>query len=192
MSKEAVTEEDALSELSSQEMSSQLFWEQVEWLLERYGGLLQRRCRRLLRDETLVEDAMQEIVITLSRSVKQYRGEPDQILPWLYRVTTTHCLRLLEKHQRWSRQAREWLEVSLLKPTACQPSLEERLALEAFLEQLSEQERAAILYRYVSGMTQEEIALVMEVSRDQVRRWLQHFQKRGRIVLRDFDGWGNP
>ncbi|MCB9641615.1 MAG: sigma-70 family RNA polymerase sigma factor [Myxococcales bacterium] len=152
-----------------------------------YGHLLKRRCRRILRDPEKVEDVMQEIFLTLCRSLDQYEGKPDQILPWLYRVTTTHCLRLLDKDKRGLRGLTLHQEDSLVEHAApiSEWTKEEQLALTDFLETLPEDQRAVVLYRYVSGMTQEEIAEVMDVSRDQVRRWLQHFQQRGRIVLRE-------
>lgn len=159
----------------------------VRALHQSYGYILKRRCRRILRDPERVEDAMQEIFLTLCRSLDQYQGEPQHILPWLYRVTTTHCLRILDKDKRHLRyfSLHEDDENTDATEEPSDWTREEQIALARFLEQLPETQRAAVLYRYVSGMTQEEIAEVMEVSRDQIRRWLQHFQQRGRIVLRE-------
>lgn len=160
---------------------------EVSKLYRQYGYILKRRCFKILRDPSLVEDAMQEIFLTLCRCYTQYQGEPQRILAWLYRITTTHCLQLLQKDQRWTRNLEELLQLHVEKEThyATQLDVEGRVVLDAFLHSLPEEERAAVLYRYVSGMTQEEIAEVMDVTRDQVRRWLKHFQRRGRIVFRE-------
>ncbi len=159
----------------------------VSALYQTYGYILKRRCRRILRDAERVEDAMQEIFLTLCRSLDQYQGDPQHILAWLYRITTTHCLRILDKDKRNLRylSLHEDGEPTETPDESSDWTREEQFALLQFLEQLPEPQRAAVLYRYVSGMTQEEIAEVMEVSRDQIRRWLQHFQQRGRIVLRE-------
>ena len=158
---------------------------EVEAIYQKYGYILHSRCHRILRDAALVDDALQEIFLALLTDYKSYRGEPDAILPWLYRVTNTHCFRLIDKNKRWSRLLAARLAEQGPSSHTKKPELDERLTLETLLEKLPEQERMAVLYRYISGMTQEEIAEVMEVSRDRVRRWLQHFQKRGRVLLRN-------
>lgn len=161
--------------------------QRVTALYQQYGYVLKRRCRRILRDEALVDDAMQEIFITLCRCHDQYRGDPQKILSWLYRITTTHCLQMLDKNRRWSRNLEEMVlqyqEREMLDRH--EPDTEAHVVVDDFLRTLPESERAAVLYRYISGMTQEEIAEVMEVGRDQVRRWLKHFQARGRVVFRE-------
>jgi|GEM_PF-1305782 len=157
----------------------------VNALYQEYGYILRRRCFRILRNEALVEDAMQEILLTLYRRHHQYQGDPQKILSWLYRVTTTHCLQLLDKEKRWFRNLHEHVERQQLEQDDPSPAMtvEEKLTLEQVLEDLSPEQQEAVVYRYVSGMTQEEIAHLMGVSRDRVRRWLKLFQQRGRVLL---------
>lgn len=153
---------------------------QTEELYLMYHPLLRRRCWKLLRDETLVEDAMQEVFWTICRHLEQYQGEPDKILPWLYRITTTRCFKLLEKNQRWERN----MELAFAQGAArydnnlAPAEIEASLSAHALLERLPPRQREAIVYRHVSGMTQQEIAEVMGVTRDQVRTWLKQFQQR--------------
>lgn len=155
----------------------------AEQLYREYHHILRRRCRRILRDETLVDDAMQEVFWTICRQAEQYKGEPDKILPWLYRVTTTHCLKQIEKDKRWVRNVGIAIEEGAVRyeDNLSRGELEAQVAAQEFLMRLPPTQRQAILYRYVSGMTQREIAEVMEVTRDQVRTWLDGFAKRGEI-----------
>lgn len=159
----------------------------AEELYRQYYPMLARRCWRLLRDEALVEDAMQELYLLIGTHHEQFRGEPRQMASWLLRMATRHCLRMLDKNQRWHRNLSVAM-ASFAERQSASVGMETRLAMESFLESLPEREREAVLYRFVSGMTQEEIAEVMDVSRDQVRRWLKHFQARGRIVFRERGG----
>lgn len=163
---------------------------EVEQLYRTYGHILQRRCRRILRDAALVEDAMQEIKLSIWQHHGQYRGEPRKILSWLYRITTTHCLQLIKKDKRWLRTLAAQLAVLEQEPARSQhhEDVDAQLTMASYLDSLPAQEREVVCYRFISGMTQEEIAEVMQVSRDQVRRWLKHFQKRGQIVLREVGG----
>jgi len=157
----------------------------VEELLSRYGYLLERRCRRILRDDSLIDDAMQEILVSMWRSHEQYRGEPERILGWLYRITTNHCLRMLSRHKRWAETAQQWLEEHpqclQSKPQAV--SAEDLLTLEQLLETLEEEDRSIVLYRYIDGMTQDEIAKMLEITRDRVRHRLKKFQRHGLLLF---------
>lgn len=154
---------------------------EVEQLYQTYGYLLRRRCKRILNDDSWVEDAMQEILITMCRSLPQYRGEKDKILAWLYRITTTHCLQLLDKNKRW---ARNFMETCLQQlDTSSSLPLEEKISVEDFLNQLPGEEKEAAIYYFVNEMSQEEIAEVMQVNRDRVRVWLKHFKQRGSVLL---------
>ena len=68
---------------------------EVARVYRRYGHLMLRRCRVVLRDETLADDALQEAVIKLMR----YGAELQQVdakLRWLYRVTESRKSFLLE------------------------------------------------------------------------------------------------
>lgn len=152
----------------------------AETLYRDYHVILRRRCRKLLRDDVMVDDAMQDIFWTICRSYDNYRGEPDQILPWLYRITTTHCLKMLEKNKRWHRNVEEAVQegVERYQSSLGPQEMEIALTVHQLLDKVPSQQRQAILHRYVSGMTQREIAEVMKVTRDQVRTWLSRFQER--------------
>lgn len=160
----------------------------LDELLPKYGYLLKRRCFKILHNESLVEDAMQEILLVMHRSYDQYRGDPEKILGWLYRIATTHCLRLLEKHKRWSAVTQRWLEehpdgLSASAQTRPSVSAEDVLTLEQVLETLGEEEKSIAIYKYVDGMTQNEIAEVMGITRERVRHRLGLFQKHGLLLF---------
>lgn len=152
----------------------------TEELYRNYHAILRRRCFRLLRDESLVEDAMQDVFWTISRRVDQYRGKPAEILPWLYRITTTHCLKLIEKNQRWHRNLELAMEEGRMRyqHNLSANELEAKVSVNALLHRMPSSQRQAVVYRHVSGMTQQEIAEVMQVTRDQVRTWLKRFEQQ--------------
>ena len=156
----------------------------LEALLKKYGFILERRCQRILCDESWVEDAMQEILLAMHRSMDKYRGDPDKILSWLYRITTTHCLRILQKRRRWDETIASWLEEQPFRGMHT-ISLEDKLLLEQLIESLEEEDRSIVLYRYVDGMTQDEITKVMEITRDRVRHRLQKFKKQGLLLFKE-------
>ncbi|HAA54366.1 MAG TPA: hypothetical protein DCE42_06400 [Myxococcales bacterium] len=159
---------------------SALARKRTEDVYRTYHVVLRRRCLKLLRNETLADDAMQEVFWTICRNIEKYRGEPKDILPWLYRITTTHCFKLLDKNKRWNRNVDAMIEEGCARYEAnlTDRELESKVAVQAMLEKLPETMREVVVYRYVSGLTQSEIAEVMDVSRDHVRTTLKRFQER--------------
>lgn len=61
----------------------------------KYGSIIFSRCRRLLMDETLAEQATQEIFIRLMRRHAAVASQ-GAMLEELYRITSQHCHRLAQ------------------------------------------------------------------------------------------------
>ena len=53
------------------------------------------------------------------------------------------------------------------------------------MEHLPQQQREVLLHRHVSGMTQEEIAEVMGITRNQVRLYLSIASEKGKRLLNE-------
>tara|TARA_B100000609_G_scaffold199550_1_gene203992 strand:- start:9700 stop:10236 length:537 start_codon:yes stop_codon:yes gene_type:complete len=159
----------------------------TEAVYKEYLPTIRRRCRKILREEHLVEDALQEIFSIIFRYIEQYRGVPEDILPWLYKITMTQCLQVLEKEKRWFAPLQAALEEghqsfsNQLGPS----SVEEHMAALQLMEHLPQQQREVLLHRHVSGMTQEEIAEVMGITRNQVRLYLSIASEKGKRLLNE-------
>ena len=64
----------------------------------RYGPMVLRRCRTLLRDPAKAEDAMQDVFVSLIRSEDRLRDEAPGAL--LLRIATNVCLNRLRGERR--------------------------------------------------------------------------------------------
>ena len=71
-------------------MSAALRTEEVSALYAKYGFFLLRRCRTILRDAALADDALQEAFVKVMRGGAAIR-EADEPLRWLYRVVDRAC-----------------------------------------------------------------------------------------------------
>ncbi len=152
---------------------------EVSEVYRRYGPLLERRCRLLLRDDVLAEDALHELCATLLR-----RGEPlrDAASPfrWLCRAVERTSLDLLRRRKR-VREALPIDDVDALGPAPGVDVDARRAVLEALDALLPDQQTLAIML-FVDGMTQSEAADELGVSRVTVNKRAQEL--RGTLRLR--------
>jgi RNA polymerase sigma-70 factor (ECF subfamily) len=145
-------------------------------LYQRSGAAVERRCRALLGDGEEARDMVQEVFLRAVRSAGAFRGEASPTT-WLYRITTNLCLNRLR-----DRKAEVPIEIVAPALHARGPSPEgetaARQAAEALLDGLDRRTREAVVYRYLDGMTQEEIARVTGWSRRTVGKRLGLLQAR--------------
>ena len=65
-----------------------------EELLRRYEGKIYRLCCALVRDRSLAEDAAQESIVRVWRSLASYDGRAA-LSSWLYAIARNRCLTAL-------------------------------------------------------------------------------------------------
>jgi RNA polymerase sigma-70 factor (ECF subfamily) len=146
----------------------------VEQVCQKYGTSVLRRCRGILRDADEAQDAAQEIFVIVMQKGDQFRGDTD-VGGWLYRITTNHCLNRLRSGRR--RTAREQSDGAATWSgwEAPDPYLRSaaRDQLDSLFRQLDTLGQSILIYRYLDGMTQEEIATVTGKSRRTVGKRLK-------------------
>jgi RNA polymerase sigma-70 factor (ECF subfamily) len=133
--------------------------------------------RRLGGPRVDADEALQEVFITVSRRLPEFRGEA-KLTTWLFRVTT----RVVANHRRAARRHGFWTRVMGRRLDAVpsnQPTpgeaLEEREAGERFyrvLDDLPEHYRQVLVLFELEEMTTEEIARTLARRPATVRVWL--------------------
>lgn len=76
-----------------------------EGLLERYERKVYHLCIALLRDTPQAQDAAQDSLLRVWRSLGAYCADKGALATWIYAITRNHCLTLLSA--RGQRLARE-------------------------------------------------------------------------------------
>jgi RNA polymerase sigma factor (sigma-70 family) len=153
---------------------------EVSEVYRRYGPLLERRCRLLLRDDVLAEDALHELYATLLRRGDGLR-EATSPFKWLCRAVERSSLDLLRRRKR----VREALPIEDVDALGAAPGVdvdERRAVLEALEALLPEQQILAIML-FVDGMTQSEAADELGVSRVTVNKRAQELRDALRLTL---------
>ncbi len=123
---------------------------------------------RLLRDRAEAEDVVQEAMLRLWKIAPDWRQGEAKISTWLYRVVSNLCTDRLRRRRNVSIDA-------IAEPEDERPGAEEQLtqaarmkALDAALAQLPERQRQAVVLRHIEGVSNPEIAAIMEISTEAV------------------------
>ena len=69
-------------------------------MLKHYDSRLRALAFRVLRDPSLMDDALQDAAIKAYQALPRFRGESD-VGTWLYRITYTTCLDYLRRERRF-------------------------------------------------------------------------------------------
>lgn len=147
-------------------------------MYQRYGALLLRRCRLLLRDSAQADDAVQELLSVLLRRGEGLRGA-DSPYRWLCRASDRACLDLLRrgKHLRLA------TSIDDLDSVGVAPGMdpEARSAVIESLERLDEQQQSLAIMLFVDGLSQGEAAKELGLSRVTINKRAQEIRTRLRI-----------
>ena len=117
----------------------------------------------MVSDRRTAEDIVQQAFVELVKGAPKIKGDGRALKAWMYRAVRFGCL---DEYRRRTRRPERPVE-SLPEVVVADESIEHHLEpeLEAALGQLTKRHRTAVLLRHVVGMSGEEIASVLKVSR---------------------------
>ncbi|MBT8455507.1 MAG: RNA polymerase sigma factor [Rhodobacteraceae bacterium] len=124
---------------------------------------------RVLGDRAEAEDVVQEAMLRLWRIAPDWRQGEAKVTTWLYRVTVNLCTDRLRKSGRS-------VEIdAVVEPDDGRASIEATLiqtdraaALQTALETLPERQRQAVVLRHIEGLSNPEIAGIMDIGTEAV------------------------
>lgn len=159
------------------------FTEIVNDVADRFLGV----ARRILRDVTLAEDAVQQALLSVWRDLPDLR-DPAKFDGWAYRLLIRACYMEARKRKRWQPTT---IVRSIAEPTA--PDLIggiiERERLERGFERLSVEHRAVLVLTYYLDLPSERIAEALDIPVGTVYSRLHRAQQALRGAL-EADGRG--
>ena len=149
---------------------------EVETWYERYGPMVIRRCRHLLRDEQRAMEAAQDVFVQLVRRQDQLTGDAPAGL--LLRMATNICLNILRSQRRHPEDRDE----ELLHRIACSRDTEAGLFAKLRLDRILGRElpstRLIAVLHYCDGLTHEQVAQEVGLSVSGVRKRLRTLRAR--------------
>jgi RNA polymerase sigma factor (sigma-70 family) len=163
-------------------------------LYREYAPAVFRFCRRALATREDAEDATIEIFMKVRQKLRMY--DPSRpFTAWLHRVASNYCWDLLRR--RRIRQDLEIGEIETLPLEHPDPGQLERLLmaqegeqLQAALAKLPDRARMALVLRYYSEMSYDEIAGTLGVRPSFVGVLLLRARRQLRDVLMESGGSG--
>jgi RNA polymerase sigma-70 factor (ECF subfamily) len=158
-------------------------------IFRRYGPMTQRICRRYLINPHDAEEATQETMIRVLRSLPTFNGS-YALRAWVARIATNLCLDRLRQEGRRS-NGEEQTVVFLEHQNGDASSKEDpgevlervvrRDEIREHLAQLPEQHRLALVLRDVEGMSHREIAGVLGTTPTKVKALIHRARKGFRM-----------
>jgi RNA polymerase sigma-70 factor (ECF subfamily) len=147
----------------------------VEELSRRYGPMVLRRCRHLLRNEDEAMDACQDVFVRLlERSGRLDSRHPSSLL---YTIATNLCLnRIRDGGARPAEAYDERLHRIASAGRPGDPS-EARLLLGRLFGRHPESSRTIAVLHYLDGLTLEEVAATVGLSVSAVRKRLRGLRR---------------
>jgi RNA polymerase sigma-70 factor, ECF subfamily len=154
----------------------------LDALLRKHTALIHGVCRRVLGNPDDALDATQEALLAIARKIGSFDGR-SKFSTWTYRVATNAAL------DESRRRGRRPVPVEHLPETArtdgtTETGIADRLDVEAALESLTPEYRAAVALRDLVGMDYAEISEVLGIPPGTVRSRIS----RGRAALADLLG----
>jgi len=138
-------------------------------LYREYAPAIFRFCRRAMPTREDAEDATMEIFMKLRDKLAQY-DQSRSFTAWLYKVSANHCWDMLRRRRvRQDKETEDVTEIPLEapEPNQLEKLIEERTSEEVrrALDKLGLRARMALVMRYYSDMSYDEIADALGVRR---------------------------
>ena len=142
----------------------------VEDLFRRYGSLVIRRCRQLLKDEDEALEVSQEVFVQLLRRRQNLEVRSPSSL--LYRMATNLSLNRIRDRKRKPTTNDEELLYQLASVEEPIARLEARSMLGYLFGKHKDSSRVIAVLHYVDGLTLEEVAKQVNMSVPGIRKRL--------------------
>jgi RNA polymerase sigma factor (sigma-70 family) len=162
----------------------------LEALYDRYGRAAYSLARRILTEETLAQDVVQEVFLSLWRNAGRFDAGRGTVATYLLSMThhrAVDVVRREENLRRW-RTSDEGLELEADPKVRVEDEVEaseRRAGVRAALNELPDAQREALLLAYFGGYTQREVAALVGVPLGTVKTRMAAGMRKMKEALRD-------
>jgi RNA polymerase sigma-70 factor (ECF subfamily) len=173
----------------------------MEALYDRYGKASYSLARRILGDETLTHDVVQEVFLALWRDASRFDAQRGTVATYLLSLTHHRAVDVVRREEsvRRRRAAEEAVTFEADPAADVQGEVEtreRRQRVRRALSGLPESQRQALALAYFGGYTQREVAALVGVPLGTVKTRMAAGMRKLRDVLEPEEheqpsGWAN-
>jgi RNA polymerase sigma factor (sigma-70 family) len=162
----------------------------LEALYDRYGRAAYSLARRILTEETLAQDVVQEVFLSLWRDARRFDAGRGTVATYLLSMThhrAVDAVRREENLRRW-RSSEEGLELEPDPRARVEDEVEaseRRAQVRAALGKLPAAQREAVALAYFGGYTQREVAALVGVPLGTVKTRMAAGMRKMKEALQD-------
>ncbi len=139
-----------------------------EQLVLRYKNMVFTLCYRLVGNAAQSEELMQEVFTKVFLNLQGFE-ERSSFSSWLYRITYNHCLNFLDKRKRELAGMQSYVEDRELRQQATAGIGKVSDLMQHALDQLSEDQRALLIMKYVMELELVEIGRILDLGLSAVK-----------------------
>jgi RNA polymerase sigma-70 factor (ECF subfamily) len=161
-----------------------------------HSAMVYNLCLHYLQNIEAAEEAAQDVFVKVHQKLESWKGDAA-LKTWIYRITVNHCL---DEIKARSRKKRSQAFLSLFggesiyepadfnHPGVLLESKEEMRSLFAIINALPEKQKTALILSRLEGLSQKEIAAVLQLTEGAVESLLQRAKDGIRKKLNEETG----
>ena len=155
----------------------------LERTINEYSDLLYKICFLILKDDSDVQDVLQETFIKYMTKSPDFESE-DHKKAWLIKVSQNKCKEFLRFHKRHASVPLEEVEESLSVTDGMDTDTSNILSL---IWNLKYKLKSVVILYYIEGYNVKEVAQILGISESAVKKRLERARKELRIA-KDVEG----
>ena len=162
-----------------------------EELMKRYQQPVFTIIYRMIGKYQDSEDIAQDVFLTVYQKLYQF-DQTKNFSPWLYRIAVNTCITAMRKkkkvvnislHEDFSEQIEPNYDYSKFDPQTILEQKELREVIKSSIEKLPENYKIVIVLRYDMGLTNQEIADILHITKDNVEVKIHRARKALRKII---------
>lgn len=156
-------------------------------LYKAFFPIVLERCNWFLKNETMAEDAAQEVFLKIFQNLKYFQ-QKAKLSTWIYSITRNYCMDVLEKQKRAKVLFAEQLpddSVPIMEGgDSNEQDLQQLRYLRWALLNIPSEDKEVLELKYYEGLQVKEIANWMDSTESAIKMKIHRARKRVKAVLK--------
>lgn len=148
----------------------------LEFLYDNYSRALFGVLLKVVREQELCEDLLQESFVKIWRYAEKFDASKASLYTWMLNITRNHAIDYLRSKRNKNQQQNQGIDNFVYALESDRQFDPQHIGLNALVDQLPKEQKEIIQWSYFEGYTQQEIAEEFDIPLGTVK-------SRGRAAL---------